>query len=99
MQKVPDAIHSFILQHRLPVFALIWTTTPWTIPVNQAVCFNTDLSYSLVSIDGHSGEVYIVAFELVEMLRQKLGRQVDIITTFPGTTNLTFCLYKPKATV
>jgi isoleucyl-tRNA synthetase len=86
MQKVPDAIHSFIPQHGLPVFALIWTTTPWTLPVNQAVCFNPDLSYSLVSIDGHSGEVYIVASELVEMLQQKLGRQVNIITAFPGTT-------------
>jgi isoleucyl-tRNA synthetase len=87
MQKVPDAIHSFISQHRLTVFALIWTTTPWTLPANQAVCFNPDLSYSLVSIDGHTGEVYIVASELVEMLRQKLGQQVDIIATFPGTAD------------
>lgn len=84
MQRVPDAIRSFILPHGASVFALIWTTTPWTLPVNQAVCFNPDLSYSLVSIDGHSGEMYIVASELVEMLQQKLCRRVEIITTFPG---------------
>ncbi|XP_021926918.1 isoleucine--tRNA ligase, mitochondrial isoform X2 [Zootermopsis nevadensis] len=84
MRKVPDPIRSLIPQHGLPVFALIWTTTPWTLPVNQAVCFNPDLSYSLVSIAGHSGEVYIIASELVEMLRQKLCRQIDVITTFPG---------------
>jgi isoleucyl-tRNA synthetase len=84
MQRVPDAIRSFIPPHKASVFSLIWTTTPWTLPVNQAVCFNPDRSYSLVSVDGHDGEVYIVASELVETLQQKLGRRVDIITTFPG---------------
>ncbi|PNF36001.1 Isoleucine--tRNA ligase, mitochondrial [Cryptotermes secundus] len=86
MQRVPDAICSFIPPHIASVFALIWTTTPWTLPVNQAVCFNPDLSYSLVSIDGHSGEMYIVASELVEMLQQKLCRRVEIVTTFPGSS-------------
>jgi isoleucyl-tRNA synthetase len=83
-QRVPDAIHHFIPLHRPSVFALIWTTTPWTLPANQAVCFNPDLSYCLVSIDGHSEEVYIIASELVEVLQQKLGRQVDVISSFPG---------------
>jgi len=84
-QRVPDAIHQFIPLHRPSVFALIWTTTPWTLPANQAVCFNPDLSYCLVSIDGYSEEVYIIASELVEVLQQKLGRQVDVISSFPGT--------------
>jgi isoleucyl-tRNA synthetase len=91
MQRVPVAIHSFIPIHGSSVFALIWTTTPWTLPVNQAVCFNPDLSYSLISIDGHDGELYIVASELVEMLQQKLGQKVDVITSFPGTT-LRICM-------
>jgi isoleucyl-tRNA synthetase len=85
MQRVPDAIRPFIPLHGSSVFALIWTTTPWTLPANQAVCFNPDMSYSLVSVDGHSGKVYIIASELVGMLQQKLGRQVDVITSFPGT--------------
>jgi isoleucyl-tRNA synthetase len=85
MQRVPDAIRSFIPPHGVSVFALVWTTTPWTLPVNQAICFNPHLSYSLVSIDGRGEEMYIVASELVEMLQQKLGHQLGIITTFPGT--------------
>lgn len=84
MQRVPDAICSFTTPPRSSVFALIWTTTPWTLPVNQAVCYNPDLSYSLVSIDGHSGEMYIVASELVEMLQQKLCRRMETVATFPG---------------
>lgn len=99
MRKVPDPIRSLIPQHGLPVFALIWTTTPWTLPVNQAVCFNPDLSYSLVSIAGHSGEVYIIASELVEMLRQKLCRQIDVITTFPGIAGLNILPVKLKVTL
>ena len=90
-QRVPDAIRPFIPLHRPSVYALIWTTTPWTLPANQAVCFNPDSSYSLVSINGHSGEVYIMASELVGVLQQKLGRQVDVISGFPGTA-LRICM-------
>ena len=32
--------------------AVIWTTTPWTIPVNQAIAYGPDLSYDLVEWDG-----------------------------------------------
>jgi isoleucyl-tRNA synthetase len=91
MQKVPDAIRPFIPLHGPSIFALIWTTTPWTLPANQAVCFNPDLSYSLVSVDGHSGEVYVIASELVGMLEQKLGQQVGVITNFAGTA-LQLCM-------
>jgi len=30
------------------VFAVIWTTTPWTLPANQAVCVHPDLEYDLI---------------------------------------------------
>ena len=32
------------------VLVPIWTTTPWTIPANQAVCANADLEYLLVTV-------------------------------------------------
>ena len=34
-----------------PVYAVIWTTTPWTIPANQALNVNGDFQYSLVETD------------------------------------------------
>ena len=34
-----------------PVFAVIWTTTAWTIPANQALNLNPELDYSLVDTD------------------------------------------------
>ena len=39
--------------------AVIWTTTPWTIPVNQALAYGPELSYDLVELNGKK---YLVAF-------------------------------------
>ncbi len=46
----------------------IWTTTPWTIPQNRAIAFNSDLSYGLYEVTGRPeecwariGERYLVA--------------------------------------
>ncbi|QNO25476.1 isoleucine--tRNA ligase [Sphingopyxis sp. OPL5] len=42
--------------------AVIWTTTPWTIPVNQALAYGPEVEYSLVEVDGKR---LLVATELV----------------------------------
>ena len=41
----------------------IWTTTPWTLPANEAVCLHPDHLYDLVLVEQ---QVYVVAKELVE---------------------------------
>jgi isoleucyl-tRNA synthetase len=46
-----------------PVIVPIWTTTPWTLPANEAVCLNPDLEYDLIDV----GERYLlVAGALIE---------------------------------
>ncbi|MGH7888958.1 MAG: isoleucine--tRNA ligase, partial [Thermodesulfobacteriota bacterium] len=45
------------------VFAIIWTTTPWTLPANLGLAFHPDYEYVAVEVDG---EVYILAEALVE---------------------------------
>jgi len=55
-----------------PVSAVIWTTTPWTLPSNQAVSLNAELDYVLVELDLGAGvERIVLAQGLVE---QALGR-------------------------
>ncbi|MDI6870077.1 MAG: isoleucine--tRNA ligase [Bacillota bacterium] len=49
---------------------LIWTTTPWTIPANLAVCLHPDFEYALVGV---GEEHYIVAQELLAGLAEALG--------------------------
>ena len=58
---------------------LIWTTTPWTIPVNQAVAYNPELQYILIDYGwtddaGHVQRVeYLVARDLAASVMQRLG--------------------------
>ena len=45
-------------------YFVIWTTTPWTIPGNYAICLNADFDYVL--LQAPSGDVYVLAKELAE---------------------------------
>ena len=45
------------------VSVVIWTTTPWTLPANQAVCLHPDIDYAFVKV---GAEVFIIAKPLVE---------------------------------
>ncbi|MGO9795626.1 MAG: isoleucine--tRNA ligase [Terracidiphilus sp.] len=48
-----------------PVYTIIWTTTPWTLPVSLAVAFHPDFDYVAISAgDSPDAPVYIVAAEL-----------------------------------
>lgn len=53
------------------VYALIWTTTPWTLPANQAVCYNPSLKYSLVRLNDEA-EYYIVGTDIMPKLKESL---------------------------
>ncbi len=52
--------------------ALIWTTTPWTLPGNLAIAVHPDLEYSLVRAGNMD---YLLATELVEKCAQVFGWQ------------------------
>ena len=52
------------------VFALIWTTTPWTLPANLAVAMHPDYQYAAVEVEN---EIWIVAEELAERVFADLG--------------------------
>ena len=52
----------------LPVFFIAWTTTPWTLPSNTALCVGPDIDYvRVMSFNPYSGEpaIYVVAKALV----------------------------------
>ncbi len=51
-------------------FILIWTTTPWTLPANLAVAYNSTFSYSQVRV---GGETYIVSALLLSAIAEKCG--------------------------
>ncbi len=62
---------------------VIWTTTPWTIPANLAICLNADYTYALVQSE--KGKL-IVLEELVNDLWEKFGlEQKEILQRFKGS--------------
>jgi isoleucyl-tRNA synthetase len=67
-EKVAKA---FGLTHlRGPAFAVIWTTTPWTLPANEAVSVHPDFEYQL--IDTPKGALILVS-ELVDACLKRYG--------------------------
>lgn len=61
---------------------VIWTTTPWTIPANLAICLNERLEYALVKSE--KGNL-IVLKELVDSLWEKFElKEKEILKTFKG---------------
>lgn len=53
-----------------PVAAVIWTTTPWTLPSNQAVSVNPDLDYVVIQV---GSERLLMAAALVESVAKRAG--------------------------
>mgnify|MGYP001765457724 CR=1 FL=1 len=57
-----------------PVSVVIWTTTPWTLPANQAVSLGPDIDYVLVQLDlGQGPERLVLAQARVEDALQRYG--------------------------
>ena len=67
---------------------VIWTTTPWTIPANKALAFNSSIEYSVIEITqlSHFKEKkIIVASDLIESIAKECEiKNYKIIKTFKG---------------
>ena len=56
--RILDAVPG--LNASTPVYALLWTTTPWTLPSNLALCVGPEIDY-VAAEDTESGEIYLMA--------------------------------------
>lgn len=64
------------------VYAIIWTTTPWTIPANRAVAYSEDFSYAIVNV---GDEKYLVARDLVDsFVSDAKIQEYQVIDTISG---------------
>ena len=63
---------------------VIWTTTPWTIPCNRALAFNSKINYSIVKINNN--EKIIIAEKLIDkVLVDCKITNFEIIESFSGS--------------
>lgn len=55
-------------------YAVIWTTTPWTIPVNQALAYGPEVGYVLIEVEGRR---LLVAAQRARSLLNRAGLHLD----------------------
>jgi isoleucyl-tRNA synthetase len=69
-----------------PVSLVIWTTTPWTIPANQAVSINGTLDYALVEAHTEQGvDRMVLAAEMVDAIMARWGvDKFEVLATCNG---------------
>ncbi|MGI8895146.1 MAG: isoleucine--tRNA ligase [Casimicrobiaceae bacterium] len=64
-----------------PVYATVWTTTPWTIPANQALNVHPAFTYALVATArGH----LVIVQDLVDTCLKRFGLDGLVVATTPG---------------
>jgi isoleucyl-tRNA synthetase len=61
---------------------LVWTTTPWTLPSNQAVAVNPDVNY--VAVQGPNEERYVLAEARLAAYARELGDEPEILASYTG---------------
>ena len=67
------------------VCCVIWTTTPWTLPANRAICLNEALEYSLVQVKGDRAMRLVLATELVKSVMERCEiEDYEILATTSG---------------
>ncbi|GBC99899.1 Isoleucine--tRNA ligase [bacterium HR17] len=71
------------------IYALVWTTTPWTIPGNTGIMVHPEFEYALVQVGSRARdtgrEAYLVAKGLLPIVAEELGwQEYRIVRNFVG---------------
>jgi len=82
--KVKDTKKDFLKESSV----IIWTTTPWTIPANKALAFNSNIEYSLLEIselENFKDKRIVVATNLINSIIKSCGiESYKVLKTFKG---------------
>lgn len=78
ISSLPSVLHN---KESLPFYALIWTTTPWTLPANRAIAYHKNIQYCLFKPLSASELLLVARSRLDDVLKRAgLSREhVDIM--------------------
>ncbi|WP_440679011.1 isoleucine--tRNA ligase [Candidatus Pelagibacter sp. HIMB1517] len=62
---------------------IIWTTTPWTIPCNRALAYNSNLEYGIY--ENENKDKFIIAIDLLEDFVTAIKKKPKLVETFNGS--------------
>ena len=80
-QSLVSLCSSFQVKKTEEVYFVIWTTTPWTIPSNVAVCIHEDIEY--VFVKGNNDH-FIIAKDLLDECSDRWGFELEILGSVLG---------------
>ncbi len=77
---------AFAFENKPNTSVVIWTTTPWTLPANEAVALNPKMEYAFVEVNQEDKiQCYLIANDLVEKTMERYGiEKYKIINTILG---------------
>ena len=78
LERVKDLFNT---ENSEEISFVIWTTTPWTIPSNVAVCINPEYKYSVIKMNN---KFYIIAFEMIDQCSKRWKQKLDVVSTIQG---------------
>lgn len=71
------------------MYGIFWTTTPWTLPSNQAICYNNSLSYCIIKKpEEEDKDLYIIATDLFEAFCTTVNCNYQLLGVHSGIRNL-----------
>ena len=76
------------LPNSLPLFALAWTTTPWTLPSNTALCVGPKIDYVIVKGENPYTKIealYLLAEARLAAYAKELGEAPEVLWRGKGT--------------
>ena len=74
--------------------ALVWTTTPWTLPANKAICYSPKQRYVIFRQTSKSERLILIGEELLEKLKDILGPG-EVLSTVSGEALKGGCYVNP----
>ena len=80
-QSIESLCNSFKINNIKDAYFVIWTTTPWTIPSNVAVCINKNIDYILVK---SSNEHFIIAKDLLDACSERWDLDLEVLASVQG---------------
>jgi len=71
---------------------LVWTTTPWTLPLNRAVAVKPDAPYVVAQIND---QYVILAHALVAQVSKMVGQDMTVVAQIPGSALVGASVHQP----
>ncbi|ULU12015.1 hypothetical protein L3Y34_015398 [Caenorhabditis briggsae] len=66
-------------------YALVWTTTPWTLPLNNAICISPTVKYAIIQfendVNNPTSSYYIIASNLVKEFETSTEKKCRVVGT------------------